>query len=198
MGIELTDDELREIREHAVVRLQASFVEYVRLLGAVREKLPTVTDDAIATVKRRFAAGMHQDDGQGATHAALFCALYQLAMDEGKQCILSMKAGRANSGVLRNLMWVTSSTWESLPPAPGSARGSWRNATNRARRMTRQTRRRRRGRRSEKARTSRGIDGSLRIRPAKSLRFVSQALPMLKRDSILLGSNGRTLPRRGR
>jgi hypothetical protein len=114
VGIELTDDELREIREHAVARLQASFVEYVRLLSAVRDKLPAVTDDAIAAVKQRFVAGMHQDDGQAATHAALFCALYQLAMDKGKECILSLKAGRADSGVLRILMLVTSSAWESL------------------------------------------------------------------------------------
>lgn len=114
MGIELTDDELREIREHALARMQASFVEYLRLLDAVREKLPTVTDEAIAAAKQRFVAGMHQDDGQPATHAALFCALYQLTVDTSKDCILSLKAGRADSDVLRNLMWVTSSAWESL------------------------------------------------------------------------------------
>lgn len=114
MGIQLTDEEVTEIREHARQRLQASFIEYERLLGAVREKLPTVTDEAIAIVKERFSRGTHQDDGQAATHAMLACAVYQLAISLGGRYIKLLKDGRGDAEVLRNLMWTASWTWESL------------------------------------------------------------------------------------
>jgi hypothetical protein len=114
MSIELTDDMLAEIRERARERLEASLVEYRRLFQAVQAKLPSVTDEAVAALKERFAQGTHHDDGQPATHAALFCALYQLAVDRGRECLTLLKTGHADGEILRNLMWVTSSAFESL------------------------------------------------------------------------------------
>jgi hypothetical protein len=112
--ITLSDDALREIREHAVAQLEESLRAYRWLLDELRKTIPSVTDDAIAAVKEHIQARTHQDNGHETTRAAWCCAMFQLALDRGKECITRLKVGSADGEVLRNLMWVTSTAFEML------------------------------------------------------------------------------------
>jgi hypothetical protein len=114
MGIELSTEQLIEICAHARVQMQASQVEYGRLLDVLREKFPPLTDDVIATTLKNLVQGNHHDDGQTATHAALCCAYYQMAAGISRRCVEQLESGSADGTVFQNLLWNTSGAFEAL------------------------------------------------------------------------------------
>jgi hypothetical protein len=114
LRVKLTEDDLAAIRTRAAERLDASFVEYLLLRDAVREKLPTVTDAQVSATIAALKDGSLRDDGQASSHAALCCAYYLLAAARCKEAIALLAEQRADGTVIRNLLGCTSVTFEAL------------------------------------------------------------------------------------
>lgn len=71
MSLELSDEDVRAIRDRTLERMAGSLTEYARIRGAIAEKWPEVTNDAIEAAQVRLRSGTARDDGQAATHVAL-------------------------------------------------------------------------------------------------------------------------------
>ena len=103
MGIELTDDDLRTICADAIGRMHDAGVLYEKLLIEVRRRVPDLSAETIATVKKAIETRTWQDDGRRVTQTAFCCALYQLMAHRCAECLALLAGGRADAEVMRNL-----------------------------------------------------------------------------------------------
>lgn len=113
-GIELSDDDLREVCAIAIRKSRGAAQLYESLLVELRQKVPTLASETIAAVKKAMQDGSYRDDGGQVARTAFCCAWYQLAADRCAECLGLLALGRANAEVIRNLFAATPEMFSAL------------------------------------------------------------------------------------